>query len=230
MYYLKIRDDDGGNSLNYYCRNCGHEDTTLTAETICVSETQLRRSEQKYTHMVNEYTKFDPTLPRINTIKCPNQECSSNGGHKGPSGGNNGIDVQAMGVFSSEGGAGKKKTEAQATVAAAVAQATVAAEGEKTTKKIIGSKNKTAKTLAKEEAEEEKEEKETAKKEATAAKKFFAEEEKEEQENKIKTTHSISKKTENEREVIYIRYDDINMKYVYLCVHCDTTWKTDNRM
>ena len=34
---------------------------------------------------------------------------------------------------------------------------------------------------------------------------------------------------QNNREVIYIRYDDINMKYVYLCVHCDTTWKTDNR-
>ena len=72
MYYLKIR-EDGGNTLNYYCRNCGHEDTTLNAEAICVSETQLRRSEQKFTHMINEYTKFDPTLPRINTIKCPNQ-------------------------------------------------------------------------------------------------------------------------------------------------------------
>ena len=37
-------------------------------------------------------------------------------------------------------------------------------------------------------------------------------------------------KGESMREVIYIRYDDINMKYVYLCVHCDTTWKTDNRI
>ena len=81
MYYLKIRDsEEGSNSLIYYCRNCGNEDTTLTSENICVSETQLRRSEQKFTHMVNEYTKFDPTLPRINTIKCPNQECISNGG------------------------------------------------------------------------------------------------------------------------------------------------------
>jgi DNA-directed RNA polymerase subunit M/transcription elongation factor TFIIS len=35
---------------------------------------------------------------------------------------------------------------------------------------------------------------------------------------------------ENNREVIYIRYDDTNMKYVYLCVHCDTTWRTDNRL
>ena len=108
MYYLKIRDEDGGNTLNYYCRNCGHEDTTLTAETICVSETQLRRSEQKYTHMINEYTKFDPTLPRINTIKCPNQECSSNGGtmHEGTMKGGTSDTTEQ------DGGAGKKKTEA----------------------------------------------------------------------------------------------------------------------
>ncbi len=29
-----------------------------------------------------------------------------------------------------------------------------------------------------------------------------------------------------QREVIYLRYDDINMKYIYLCPHCDTIWKT----
>jgi len=111
MYYLKVTAEDA-NSLIYYCRNCGHEDEHLTAENICVSNTQLRRSEQKYNHTINEYTKFDPTLPRIDTIKCPNQECSSN-------------------------------------------------------------------------------------------------------------------KNESKREVIYIRYDDINMKYIYLCVRCDTMWKTD---
>jgi hypothetical protein len=30
-------------------------------------------------------------------------------------------------------------------------------------------------------------------------------------------------------EVIYMRYDDQQMKYVYLCVECDTVWKTDER-
>ena len=27
-------------------------------------------------------------------------------------------------------------------------------------------------------------------------------------------------------EIIYIRYDDTNMKYIYLCSDCDTVWKT----
>lgn len=28
-----------------------------------------------------------------------------------------------------------------------------------------------------------------------------------------------------EREIIYIRYDDVQIKYIYLCSTCDTTWK-----
>jgi len=27
-------------------------------------------------------------------------------------------------------------------------------------------------------------------------------------------------------EVIYIRYDDANMKFIYLCTRCDVSWKT----
>ena len=114
MYYHKVAEGDA-NKLIYYCRNCGHEDDTLTADNICVSRTEIRRSKQKYSHIVNEYTKHDPTLPRTNTIKCPNQECNSN------------------------------------------------------------------------------------------------------------------KEESSEREVIYIRYDDTNMKYIYLCAKCDTMWKTDGQ-
>lgn len=29
-----------------------------------------------------------------------------------------------------------------------------------------------------------------------------------------------------EPEIIYLRYDNTNLKFVYLCVHCDYTWKT----
>ena len=113
MYYLKISQENG-NSIIYYCRNCGHENNILSAENICVSKTHIKRSEQKYTHVINEYTKYDPTLPRINSIKCPNEECASN----------------------------------------------------------VDKENK---------------------------------------------------------EVIYIRYDDVNIKYIYMCTKCDTIWKTDEQ-
>ena len=114
MYYLKINAGDV-NELIYYCRNCGHEDETLSAENICVSRTDITRTTKTYEHIVNEFTKLDPTLPRTTTIKCPNQECKTN----------------------KEGGT---------------------------------------------------------------------------------------------NEVIYLRYDDANMKYIYLCAICDTLWKTDEQI
>ncbi len=205
MYYLKISDEDGniGDTLIYYCRNCGHEDTSLSTSNICVSDMQLLSSEKKYTHIVNEYTKFDPTLPRINTIKCPNQECSSNG-------------------FA--GGVGKSATaEEKASKAAtkAAEKATKAAEkASKAAEKAVSKagpskKGQTKKTGLSQVLEEQAQ----AEMEAT-----IAAEDAEQAQAQNETSG------ENNREVIYIRYDDTNMKYVYLCVHCDTTWRTDNRL
>ncbi len=36
---------------------------------------------------------------------------------------------------------------------------------------------------------------------------------------------STNKGEDTDREVIYIRYDDVNLKFVYLCSTCDTVWK-----
>lgn len=113
MYYLKLNDDDV-NKLIYYCRHCGNETADLNKDDLCVLKTQVNRNDEKYVHVVNEYTKSDPTIPRIKTIKCPNQDCPSIGGKK-------------------------------------------------------------------------------------------------------------------ENNVMYIRYDDVNIKYVYMCSYCDTTWKTSEK-
>lgn len=111
MYYIRVNDNNP-NQLVYYCRQCGNEDTAISNDNICVSKLQIKKNEQSFNHMINKYTKLDPTLPRINTILCPNPECETN------------------------------------------------------TKNV-------------------------------------------------------------EREIIYIRYDETNMKYVYVCSTCDTVWKTD---
>ena len=111
MYYIRINSDDS-NQLVYYCRKCGNEDKLLAIENVCVSKTQVKKSMQTFSHIVNKYTKLDPTLPRINTVLCTNQDCLTN-------------------------------TE------------------------------------------------------------------------------------DKEREIIYIRYDDANMKYIYLCSECDTVWQTN---
>lgn len=110
MYYIKINPSDS-NQLIYYCRNCGNEDSDLAVENTCVLRTELKKTESTFNHIINKYTKLDPTLQRINNILCPNANCKTN-------------------------------------------------------------------------------------------------------------TEDVP------REIIYIRYDDSNMKYIFLCSECDTVWKT----
>ena len=109
MLYIKISQTEEKN-LIYYCRKCGFEKININEDNICVSKIFLTKQKNKV--MINEFTKLDPTLPRITNIKCPSLNCPSN-------------------------------TEEGAPPA----------------------------------------------------------------------------------EIIYLRYDDINMKFVYLCSVCDTTWK-----
>lgn len=113
MYYISI-DPNDSNKLIYYCRNCGNKDSILSVENVTVSKVQLKKSEQEFSHIINKYTKLDPTLPRVTNILCPNSDCPTN------------------------------------------------------TK-------------------------------------------------------------DEQREIIYIRYDDQNMKYVYLCSTCNTVWKTEEQ-
>jgi len=117
MYYIGISAEDP-NKINYYCRNCSFVDNTVTDEGICVLNTQLKKGEQKFSHIINKYTKIDPTLPRIYNMKCPNTDC---------------------------------------------------------------------------------------------------------------VTNSVTAATKKETEVIYMRYDDDNLKYLYICVDCDTVWKTNDK-
>jgi DNA-directed RNA polymerase subunit M/transcription elongation factor TFIIS len=113
MYYIRI-DGENTNSLVYYCRNCGNEDSSITVDNVSVSKIKTKSGEQQFSHIINKYTKLDPTLPRINKVLCPNQECDTN-------------------------------------------------------------------------------------------------------------------KHDTPREIIYIRYDAVNMKYIYLCSTCDTVWKAEDQ-
>jgi DNA-directed RNA polymerase subunit M/transcription elongation factor TFIIS len=121
MYYISVTPE---NELQYYCRNCGNIDNTVASENICVSKLNVKHSTtpQSFSQVVNKYTKLDPTLPRIHTMRCPNDECPSNEG-----GGSTGAH------------------------------------------------------------------------------------------NKPKS------------EIIYVRYDDTNLKYVYLCAKCDKVWNTEQQ-
>ncbi len=77
MYYIGINEENP-NVLNHYCRNCGHIDNTNMNENSCILKNDIKKGEQKYNHIINKYTKQDPTLPRVTNINCPNTECKTN--------------------------------------------------------------------------------------------------------------------------------------------------------
>ncbi len=80
MYYIRMKSKQM-NSLIYYCRQCGNEDDSFkqNLNNICVSKTYLKtQGIDNYHHLINEYTKLDPTLPIIDNISCPNEVCPSN--------------------------------------------------------------------------------------------------------------------------------------------------------
>jgi len=113
MYYISL-DPENPNKLIYYCRNCGNTDTTISITDVNVIQSSAKQKTQDLSNMINKYTKYDPTLPRVNNILCPNEACPTN-------------------------------------------------------------------------------------------------------------------KDDVSREIIYMRYDELNMKYLYLCSTCDTVWKTEDK-
>jgi DNA-directed RNA polymerase subunit M/transcription elongation factor TFIIS len=74
MYYLKYNEDN----ILYYCRNCGYEDLDIVNQNLSIFKIDIKNSNLDKSKFINQYTKYDPTLPRINTIPCPNNECKTN--------------------------------------------------------------------------------------------------------------------------------------------------------
>jgi DNA-directed RNA polymerase subunit M/transcription elongation factor TFIIS len=76
MYYVKLSDDQG-KELVYYCRNCGHENSEIGKKNMFVSKTVFKTVDNNYSNIINKYTKYDPTLPRVTNVECTNKECPS---------------------------------------------------------------------------------------------------------------------------------------------------------
>jgi DNA-directed RNA polymerase subunit M/transcription elongation factor TFIIS len=161
MYYIRLSEEDP-NSIVYYCRNCGHENKNITLDSVTISRTNFKSSKQKYNSIINKYTKMDPTLPRINTIKCPNQACKSNQEHEH------------------------------------APRSRARAEGSKSKASIGAAAADVLPSVASVDVPDE------------------------EQEGGA----GASAGDHTDREIIYLRYDDVNMNFVYLCPVCDSVWNT----
>lgn len=75
-YYLYLNVDNS-NCIRL-CRNCGYNEKEEIGG--LVSETLVKeRTSEGYKILLNEFTRQDPTLPHLKTMKCPRADCQSNG-------------------------------------------------------------------------------------------------------------------------------------------------------
>jgi len=56
MYYIRISSENE-NQLIYYCRKCGHEDDSVTQDSIVVCKTSTASDKAAYLNNINEFTK-----------------------------------------------------------------------------------------------------------------------------------------------------------------------------
>ena len=75
---VKTNDVSNQNVLMYVCRNCDYTEKNTETNNNCIYKNYYNNNDL----FVNEYnTKFlehENTLPRLDNITCPNNECSSN--------------------------------------------------------------------------------------------------------------------------------------------------------
>jgi hypothetical protein len=79
MLYIKEEPAaaDKKSKLLYYCKNCNFstsEDEELLGK--CIIDNNYTDDDTKYKQYVTDNVKYDPTLPRVNDIKCPNVSCT----------------------------------------------------------------------------------------------------------------------------------------------------------
>lgn len=75
MLYVSVTPE---NSLKFYCRNCNFCEITSDAQNAIISETLIDQDVATYKQYMTKYIKYDYTLPRVNNIKCPHDQCKSN--------------------------------------------------------------------------------------------------------------------------------------------------------
>ncbi len=73
-YYLYLSMIDG--KLTRQCRSCSYSEEEQAGGLVSYTNLEEKVNEG-YKILVNEFTRMDPTLPHIDSIKCKNDECPS---------------------------------------------------------------------------------------------------------------------------------------------------------
>ena len=77
MLYVKIDVQDNKQQLQNYCKNCNFVKDLPNDKSIVIVKNNYEKKDKNYEMFINPYIKYDPTLPRVNNIKCINKDCKS---------------------------------------------------------------------------------------------------------------------------------------------------------
>ena len=74
MLYINVSNDN----LKYYCKNCAFSiEESFATKAECILDTNHNIDEAtNYKQYMTRFIKYDPTLPRVSNIDCPNAECT----------------------------------------------------------------------------------------------------------------------------------------------------------
>ena len=80
VYFIKVNENK---DMVYFCKNCANEEVQKKENgSICIIDDSKVDDTTKYSQYVNKYLKYDPTLPRVNNIPCPNVKCTKPSGEE----------------------------------------------------------------------------------------------------------------------------------------------------
>jgi DNA-directed RNA polymerase subunit M/transcription elongation factor TFIIS len=183
MVYTKLAEDT--TKLSKYCKNCGWSGDIDKLDK-CVYSHNYSDDFIAQRMISNKYTLYDPTLPRVSSIKCINDSCMTN-----KVGLENALKISIPQSVDTE-------TVTNEIVKLGVKSVEIFRINNKSMGITFANKEdlesgKTLINLLEIEGE------------------------------KVK----ISELTKVDREIIFIKFDNSNMKYLYMCSTCGTSWKTN---
>lgn len=199
MVYTKLNDER--TALTNYCKNCSWEGEYLQKDdgkSICVYKKNYSNDFLAQQAFTNKYTVFDPTLPRINNIACINEKCLTNSKFQ---------PKKTLHIVNATELCEKNQEEIDTILNDFYTKNGLSVED---ITNVIVNNNEIISEFS--------EEIEASEFSQTGLEKPINVDGLESQ---IVFKHFIKPK----REVIFMKYDELRMKYLYLCTTCNTSWK-----
>jgi len=243
IYVKKINDNDEESDsdsdfenneeprLQRFCKNCSWIGEPIdTQEPICVYEKNYNKEFIAKNALKNDYTLYDPTLPRISNIKCINEKCLTNVAFAEKK---NLIQLTANKEIANEQLVdGETKFEVTNLAVQKYLKDSkidndnylVLNKQSILIYKEVDSQYKFTSITLDEKEEKSGSDNQEDEEEPTKAEK------QNQQILKMMTDKLVLQQTKFQkpnREILFIKYDNDNLKYLYMCSTCKSTWKTE---